>query len=367
VTQSAPVLHTATSLFCAALELSLKRWKLGFTNGDRFREVTVDAGNFEHLVLEVAKARRKLQVSDDVPLRTCYEAGRDGFWIHRRLVELGIDNIIVDPSSIQVNRRARRAKTDHLDVMSLTNMLVRYVRGERNVWQVVHVPSVVDEDARRLHRERERLTKEKTAHQTRVRALLALHGLRVQRLTSLQQVLDKVPEHLRAEIEREEERRKLVLEHLRRLDESREAAVAHAKLPAAGKIRDLEQLKGIGPRAATLLTGEFFGWRRFANGKQVGSCAGLTPTPYSSGDSNREQGISKAGSGRLRAMCIEIAWTWVRYQPESKLTVWFNSRFAKGSGRSRRLGIVAVARKLLIALWQYTEHGVIPEGAVMKA
>lgn len=367
MTQSAPNPSLSpTSHFCAAIELSAARWKLGFTVGDRVREITIDAGDFDRLKEEIARARRKLSVDPGVPLHTCYEAGRDGFWIHRKLLELQIRNIVVDPSSIQVNRRARRAKTDGLDVASLALLLLRHARGEKGVWQVVNVPSVQEEDARRLHREKQRLTTEKTGHQTRIRSLLALHGINLKNLSHLARVLDRLPEHIRAEIEREEERRKMVIEHLRRVENEREAAVAEAKIPAAAKITELQKLKGIGPGGAMVLVGEFFGWRRFTNRRQVGSCAGLTPTPYASGNLEREQGISKAGSGRLRAICIELAWLWVRYQPESKLTAWFNARFAKGGGRSRRLGIVALARKLLVALWQYLEQGVIPDGAILK-
>jgi transposase len=254
-----------------------------------------------------------------------------------------------------------------LDAESLVKLLVRYIRGEKGVWQVLRVPTPAEEDARRIHRERERLIRERTAHQSRIRSLFALHGIVVKSWLRAKELLERVPERIGSEIEREMERRELVTKQLIKLDKERVDSMKDASLPNAEKMHDLERLKGIGANGATVLISEFFGWREFKNGKQVGSCAGLTPTPFASGKLAIEQGISKAGSRRIRALSIELAWSWLRYQPQSALSRWFEERFAKGSGRSRRIGIVALARKLLVALWKYTAHGVIPEGAIMKA
>jgi transposase len=370
VTQTAPTgMLTPPTVLCAALELSVKKWKLAFTNGLRVRVVTIDAGDWSALEKQTAAARARFEVPEQQQLFTCYEAGRDGFWIHRELAAKGIQNVVVDSSSIQVSRRARRAKTDRLDAESLAMLLVRHVRGEKGVWQVVRVPTVNEEDARRLHRERERLTKERTGHTTRLKSLLALHGMKLSKLrySLLSPLLQKLPSNIGAEVVREMERLVLVEKQLEQLAGERLATVTDRTAPHADKIQRLEQLKALGPASATILVSELFGWRKFQNGKQVGACAGLAPTPYASGQLEREQGISKAGNKRVRTLCVEIAWGWLRFQPDSALTKWFNTRFAKGQSRSRRLGIVALARKLLVALWRYLEFGEVPNGAIMKA
>lgn len=368
MTQPAPVVMLSpSSIFCAALELSSTKWKVAFGSGERHRLATVDAGDWKSLFEEIGKARLRLGIDETTRLTTCYEAGRDGFWIHRELVSRGITSQVVDPSSIKVDRRARRSKTDTLDALSLLELLLRHARGERGVWRVLKVPTPEDEDARRLHRERERLIRERTGHTTRVKALLALQGLKLGDFRYADAVLSRLPPGLRAEVVREIERRTLVEKQLKTLAEERTVAIQKRQLPSAEKIELLEQLRAIGPTSASVLVAELFGWREFKNGKQVGACAGLTPTPYSSGEREREQGISKAGNRRVRTLCVEIAWQWLRYQPESQLSKWFEARFSKGGGRSRRLGIVALARKLLVALWRYTEFGLVPEGALMKA
>ncbi len=368
MTQPAPVgMNTAPSVFCASFELSASKWKLGFSDGARRKLATVDAKDWKAVEVEIARARQRFGIEEKAPLFSCYEAGRDGFWIHRELEKRSIRNIVVDPSSIEVSRRARRAKTDSIDAIGLVEKLVKYVRGDLTVWQVAKVPSVEEEDARRLHRERGRLTKERTGHIARVKSLLALVGLSLKNPRRIDAVEERVPPTMRAEIRREIERLILVDEQMKQLAAERTEAVRTQQLPHAEKVKQLEELKAIGPTSATVLVSELFGWRDFKNGKQVGACAGLVPTPYSSGEVEREQGISRAGNKRVRTLCVEIAWCWVRYQPDSALTKWFNARFAKGGGRSRRLGIVALARKLLVALWRYLEHGVVPEGAIVKA
>jgi transposase len=300
---------------------------------------------------------------------SCYEAGRDGFWLHRWLLEQGIHNVVVDSSSIEVNRRARRAKSDALDVAKLHEMLVRYVAGEKRVWRVVRVPSVQQEDERRVHRELERLKSERNAHVNRIRSLAVLHNVRLQAVggrgwaQQLEQLKGQLPAALWAEIERESVREKLVWEQMQALERSRKAQL---KAMEQGPLTALLKLRAIGLTSAWLLTRELFGWRRFSNRRQLAGCVGLNPSPYDSGQSQREQGISKAGNRRVRALLVEIAWYWLRYQPHSALSEWFNRRFGGGGKRMRRIGIVALARRLLIALWRYVEHGVIPPGAELK-
>jgi transposase len=366
VTQSAPpVMSIVKPIFCAAIELSLSKWKLAFSNGERERLVTINAGDWAAMDKEIAKARVKLGVEESTKLVTCYEAGRDGFWIHRQLIEFDIENLVVDPSSILVPRRARRRKTDSLDALGLVEQLVRHLRGDKKVWGIVRVPTIEEEDSRRPHRERERLVKERTGHITRVKSLLALHGMQADNVRRLDGQLEKLPPALRAEVVRELERLKLIDSQLK-LVTANSAEAQNIDASAAKKIELLERIKAIGPTTSRVLVTELFSWRDFKNGKQVGSFAGLTPTPNDSGKVEKEQGISKAGNRRVRTLCVEIAWVWLRYQPESTLAKWFNARFVSGGPRSRRLGIVALARKLLVALWRYLEEGLVPEGAVLK-
>jgi transposase len=357
-----------------ALELSNKKWKLGFSDGVKQRQVTIEAGNWLALHTEIDRAKEKFNLATGCRIVSCYEAGRDGFWIHRRLLEDGIDNLVVDSSSIEVNRRSRRAKTDGVDVKGLLRLLIRYWQGERAVMSVVRVPTVEEEDDRRLHRERERLLTERGSHSARIKSLLVAHGLRLEiRRDFLEQLSSAssgggypLGAELKAELEREYKRYQLVDEQIKGLEAQQQARVAEPQGPALEQIALLLMLKGVGQQSSWILVMEFFSWRGFKNQRQVGACAGLTPTPYNSGDSEREQGISKAGNRRVRTLMIELSWMWLRYQPDSALSQWFERRFAHGGKRMRRIGIVALARKLLIALWRYVEEGLVPEGAVFK-
>lgn len=354
-----------------AFELAQRHWRLAFTDGEgRPRLVTLEGGDRVAVRTAMAKARTHFGLDEATAVVSCYEAGRDGFWLHRWLLECGIENLVVDSGSIEVNRRQRRAKTDRLDALKLLSMLMRYVGGERRVWTVLHVPTVEQEDARRPHRERERLERERLAHSNRIRGLLMLHNLRVktiggpkwrQRLTALRAHL---PAQLWAEIGRENDRLTLLLEQIRALEAERAQSVAQAG-PAQEKTTKLVKLVSIGPTSAWVLAREVF-WRTLRNRREVANCAGLAPTPYASGESAHEQGISKAGNRRVRVLTVQLAWCWLRYQPRSALAQWFNARFADGGSRIRRIGIVALARRLLIALWRYVEYGVIPEGATLK-
>jgi transposase len=305
-------------------------------------------------------------------VHSCYEAGRDGFWLHRFLESQGVHNIVVDSSSIEVKRRGRRRKTDRLDAGKLVSMLIRWQQGEQNVWSVVQVPSVADEDRRQLHRDLLELKAERTQHTNRIKGLLAGCGLAVPRIDAhFPEMLAKlrtwdgqaVPAELQQRLVREHERWQLVDRQIKDLSNERVRRIRTSKDKSVAKVRQLLRLRGIGANSAWLYVMEFFGWRRIRNRKQLAALAGLTPTPHQSGDSNHEQGISKAGNRRLRTMAVEIAWCWLQYQPDSALSQWYQKRFAKGSSRQRRIGIVALARKLLVALWRYLESGEVPAGA----
>jgi transposase len=357
-----------------ALELSDKKWKLALSDGNKKRIVTIAAGDLVTLGEAVAKAKARFGMPGGVPIVSCYEAGRDGFWLHRYLVHCGVANVVVDASSIEVNRRARRAKTDRVDVEQLLRLLIRYHHGEKRVWSVVHVPSVEEEDARRLHRELERLKKERTGHRNRIQALLVSQGVRLQPRHDLLERLEAarlwdgaaLPPDLQAEVRREDERLRSVDEQIRALEAEQARRLEAAATPCHQQVAQLMRLRGIGLTSAWVFVMEYFGWRQFHNRKEVAALAGLTPMPYASGDSARDQGISKAGNRRIRSLMIQIAWGWLRYQPHSALSVWFNTRFALGGKRMRRIGIVALARRLLIALWRYVQSGAIPEGASLK-
>ncbi|MBP0639905.1 IS110 family transposase [Cupriavidus sp. AcVe19-6a] len=361
---------TITGWLYMAFELGEKSWKLSLGDGvcGPSRHTLV-AGDLNAVLHVIAKAKARCGLARQAPVRSCYEAGRDGFWLHRWLTEHGIVNLVVDSASIEVNRRARRAKTDRLDGDKLLSMLMRYYAGERRVWAVARIPTEEQEDERRLHRELSRLKQERTAHSNRIRSLLVLHNLRVPRIGGRSwnhwwnDHGSQLPAGLGAEIEREVARLALVVAQVKTIETQQHKAVKTGAQPA---IALLARLGGIGVGSAWVLIKELFGWRHFHNRREVAGCLGLAPTPYSSGESQLEQGISKAGNKRSRWIMIELAWTWLRYQPTSKLTQWFNERFAPGSKRMRRVGIVALARRLAIALWRYLEYGEIPPGASLK-
>jgi transposase len=356
-----------------AFELGWSEWKLAFSPGvgvpARLR--TIGARQVERLAVEIAKAKQRLGLPEDAVVRSCYEAGRDGFWLHRYLTSQGIDNRVVDSASIEVNRRARRAKSDRLDARKLLGQLLRYHHGEERVWAVVVVPGVAEEDKRQLHRELLALKGERTEHVNRIKGLLAGCGLAVAvdarflgRLDALRTWDGQaLPSALRARLEREYARWGLVDEQIRSLEKQRVQRIRENPTEEVRKVRRLLQLAGVGPNSAWLLVHELFGWRRFQNRRQRAALAGLAPTPYQSGPSHHEQGISKAGNPRLRAMLVEVAWGWLRWQPRSRLSRWYQERFGNGTSRYRRVGIVALARKLLLALWRYVETGEVPEGA----
>jgi transposase len=363
------------SLFLA-FELGKDKWKLGFTIGvaQLPRERTISAGDVARLQQEIARAKQRFGLPADAPVVSCYEAGRDGFWLHRCLRAHGITNHVIDSASIEVNRRQRRAKTDRLDVRKLLTMLLRHMAGERKVWSVVRVPSIEEEDRRQLHRDMLTAKRDRTRVINRIKGLLAGHGVQLALQGDVEAQLDQVhqwdgsplPSALRTRLKRAWQQVGFLTAHLQTLEAERRALLRRREDPVLDQVRQLFTLRGIGVNSAWLYVMEFFAWRDFQTPKQVGALAGLTPTPSQSGQSRRELGIAKAGNRHIRAMAIEIAWAWRRFQPASALSQWYERRFGAGSARLRKLGIVALARKLLIALWRFLKTGVLPEGAVLK-
>jgi len=367
----------SSSTLLLAFELGQKTWKLGFAVGftDRPWVREISGGDTRALIEEVKRAKRQLGLRPDAPVVSCYEAGRDGFWLHRFLVSIGIQSHVIDSSSIRVDRRARRIKTDRLDVCELLKMLVRFTAGEPKVWSVVHVPNLLDEDARARHRELRTLVKERTRCTNRIKGLLMNHGIRLsavgrQFLPWLETARlwdgTPVPAGVRQRLTREYERRELAHRQILALETEQRVVVRTAKDKALAQIQQLADLRGIGTKSATVLAREFFAWRQFRSRRQVGALAGLTPGRFQSGDTDRDTGISKAGNRYVRAVAIELAWSWLRHQRNSTLSRWYERRFGRGSPRARKVGIVALARKLLIALWQYLDFDVMPEDARLK-
>ena len=367
-----PTISTTPVLYLS-LELGQKNWKLAFTVGlgQKPRLRTIAARDTDALMAEIRAARKRFGLPEHAAVASCYEAGRDGFWLHRFLLSQKIENLVVDSSSIEVNRRKRRAKSDRLDAVKLVEMLIRYCNGERKVWSIIRVPAVADEDRRQLHRELIELKAERMAHVNAIKGLLAGLGLQAsvdedfpERLEQLRQWDGSaVPEGLRGRLLREFERWRLVGRQVHELEKERTEAIRAGAGPEVEQVRQLLNLKGIGENGAWLLVNELFAWRRFENRRQLGSLAGLTPTPYDSGESRREQGISKAGNRRVRWMMVQLSWGWLQYQPDSELSRWYRRRFGDGNSRVRKIGIVALARKLLIALWRYLETGEPPAWA----
>lgn len=359
-----------------AFELGKEKWKLGFSIGlgQHPRRRVIDGGDLQALSKEIRLGKRRLGLTEEAPVKSCYEAGREGFWLHRYLLTKGIENLVVDSASIEVNRRARRAKTDKLDVGKLLNMLMRYHSGEQRVWSVVHIPSIEAEDQRHLHRHLAALKVDRTRHICRIKGWLASQGVNMpvgadflERLAAIR-LWDssRLPVGLRTRLEREYAALQSVKAQIKELQTERAELLDQSNDPSVDQVRQLLKLRGLGENSSWLFVMEFFGWRKFRNRREGGGLAGLSPTPYQSGGESREQGISKAGNRLVRAMAIEIAWCWVRYQPDSALTRWYQARFGQGGKRMRKVGIVALARKLLIALWRYLETGEIPAGAQLK-
>lgn len=370
-----------------AIELSATKWKLAFVDrfGRKPRVRTVDAGDLEQLQAEIDTAKRAFGMDSQTGVVSCYEAGRDGFWVHRCLLSMGIENHVVEASSIQVNRKKRRAKTDRIDAEMIVAALVRFQAGDRLACRMIRIPDAEAEDARNLNREMRTIKTEKTRHTNRIKSLLAAQGITSVSIdrdfeTFLKEARtadgNPLGPVLKDRLEREFVRLSLAVEQIRTLQKQqaemlRLAAkeieqVERAKRESSRLAQiaaQLGELSGIGPVTSWTLAAEVFSWRDIKNRRQLGSLAGLTPTPHASGNEEKEQGISKSGRGEIRVLMIEIAWGWLTFQPQSELSKWFRKRFGDGTARSRKRGIVALARKLLVALGKYVRTGEIPAGA----
>jgi transposase len=375
-----PIVGDIGTIF-VAIELSQRSWLVTLHSPDRDRISRHKLEGGDHgclLALLEGVRERAARVRGSAPaVVSCYEAGYDGFWLHRRLTAAGVTNFVFDPASIAVEQRGRRAKTDRIDGELLLRTLMAYRRGEPRVVRVVRVPSPEQEDARRDTRERGRLITEQTAHTNRIKALLRLVGMaagnprRADWLAWLERQRDwagePVPPRLRAELAREHARLMRVREQLAALAQAPIAAEVPADAARMAERRDLlQRLKGLGPAFAAVLTNEVF-YKDFCNRREVAGYCGLAPSPWRSGGIAREQGISKAGNPRARQTAIELAWLWLRHQPDSALSQWFRERTSQASGRLRRIAIVALARKLVVALWRYLVTGLVPAQAALKA
>lgn len=366
---------TSTLLF--AFELGERTWKLGFTvgMGQRPRIRSVPAGALDRVWMEIAEAKRRFHLAADTPAISCYEAGRDGFWLHRALVAQGVTNHVVDSSSIEVNRRARRTKSDRLDLGGLLTLLARWVAGDQRCWRVVRVPADHDEDARHLHRTWEAVQQDRTRLINRLQGLLVTAGVRVKvsgdflaRVAAVRRWDDTpLPAGVQARLTRTWAQLDFLTTQLAELEAARLALAPDPQTLTGRAVTQLQTLRAIGPIGAWVLTTEIFGWRQIRNGRQLGALVGLVPALYQSGETARDLGITRAGNKHVRRLMVQLAWSWLRYQPASALAQWYARRFGGGGRRARRIGIVALARKLLLALWRYLETGMVPEGAVTKA
>ena len=374
-------IRTQFGAIFASLELSRSNWlvtSLSPGKGEKMSKHGVTAGDTAELMKLFAELKRKaaIRTGQTYPIITIQEAGLDGFWLHRVLQQEGIESHVVDPASIATPRRRRRAKTDRLDGETLLRACLAYKRGEPRVCAMVVAPSPEEEDRRRLCRERRTMIEERITHVNRIKGLLFAQGisdyapLRRDRRTRLAALRTgdgrELPSHLRAQIDRELERIELLLEHIKTVEAAQDALLAATSNPtgqqaAPEPVAMLLALRGVGANFAAVLWSEAF-YRQFSNRRQVAAYAGLAATPWQSGGIRHEQGVSKAGNPRLRTTMIQLAWLWIRHQPQSALTRWFKERSQQG----RKRAIVALARKLLVALWKYVTAGVVIEGAVMK-
>ena len=375
--QSTASMSTHPLTLFVAFELGERTWKLGFTTGlrQRPRVRQIPAGAVDRVLAEVTRAKVRVGVPVAAPVVSCYEAGRDGFWLHRYLVAPGVTNYVVDSSSIEVPRRARRAKTDKLDLVSLLRLLARYVAGDRGAWRVVRVPSVAAAEARHAERSWATVQAERTRVINRLKGVWTTAGVRLRLDASFLERLATarlwdgtlVPPGLQARLRRSWAQLAFLTEQRQALKTARAAQELDATTATGRAVTALQTVTGIGPIGAWVLATESFGWRQIRNGRELGALVGLVPAPFQSGETSHDLGITRAGNKHVRRVMVQLAWSWLRYQPNSALAQWYQRRFGDGGRRMRRIGIVALARKLLIALWRLVKDGVIPEGAVVKA
>ena len=374
-------IHTDLRAIFVSLELSRKTWLITSLSpgaGEKMSKHALEAGDIAGLLARFAQLREKARArtGQDYPVITIQEAGLDGFWIHRVLQSEGIESWVVDAASILVSRRRRRAKTDRIDGETLVRTLLAYKRGEPRVCSMVKAPTPEEEDRRRVCRERKTLTAERVEHINRIKGLLFAQGigdyepLRRNRRARLDELKTgdgrPLPAHLKAQISRELDRLEIILAQVKAVEADRDAMLEPVAEQASTPATMIAQLKGIGPEFAGVLWSEGL-FRHFDNRRQLAAYAGLAPTPWKSGKIDHEQGVSKAGNPRLRTTMIQVAWLWLRHQPDSALSLWFLERVQRNGGRLKKTTIVAMARKLLVALWRYATSGVVIEGAVLKA
>jgi transposase len=371
--------NNASPVVYLAIELSASSWVVACRqpqNG-KVKLHRMDAGDCQTLLALISDLRRQAaaKFGVDAIIASCFEAGRDGFWLHRLLLAHGVINHVVEPTSILVTRGARRAKTDRLDALGLLRVLAATFAGDHDACRVVNVPSVSEEDAKRPHREREYLVQERVRIENRIAALLATQGIAKRpSLRSWEADLNAartgdgraVPPLLKAELNRLRRRLVITLDMIREVEAERQEALETQGDEAARTIGALRKIRGIGENFAAVLTREIF-YRSFENRRQIASYLGLAPTPFQSGGMDRDRRINRAGNSRARKTLIQLAWLWLRYQPESGLAQWFRQRVGDLQGRTRRIAIVAMARKLLIAIWRFAKFGILPEGAVVAA
>lgn len=329
-----------------AFELGDKKWKLGFSNGSKQRLKTVDALDTKQVLEEISKAKEKLGLAKECPVTSCYEAGWAGFWLARWLEGVGIVNYVLDSAAIEVTRKAKQTKTDRVDVEKLISLLIRYCSGEKKAIRIVRVPAPKEEDRRHLDRERDCLVKERGRHWVRIKSLLRSNGIRIEQKQAFEKQLESLRcwnnkplgSELKERLLREWRRHEQVDQQIKHLEKKQKRWVQSPQSQAHEQIAQLMILKSVGYQSSWRLVMEFFSWRNFKNRRELASLAGLTPTPYDSGESQREQGISKSGNRRVRTLMIELAWLWVQHQPNSELTIWFEQRFGQGGKRHRRVG-----------------------------
>lgn len=377
--QASAAIHVSLAAIFVSLELSRSKWlvtSISPDSGGKMSKREVAAGESAKLLGWLRELQRKAEARSGrrFPLVVIQEAGLDGFWIHRVLEAEGIESHVVDPASIAISRRRRRAKTDRIDGEALVRALLAYQRGEPRVCAMVRVPTPEEEDRRRLSRERQALTNERIRHVNRIKGLLFSQGvsgyepLRRDRRVRLEECKTGdghiLPAHLKAQIGRELDRLELLLEQIKAVEAARNAMLSAAQVVSPAPTM-LLNLKGVGPEFAAVLWSEGLS-RHFDNRRQVAAYAGLAPTPWQSGSVDHDQGVSKSGNPRLRTTLIQMAWLWVRHQPHAALTLWFRDRVKKNGGRLKKTTIVALARKLLVALWKYVSAGVVIEGAIIK-
>lgn len=374
-----PTNNASPPIVYLAIELSASSWVVACRQPmtEKIKMHRMDAGDCEALLALASNLRRKAaaEFGDDAMVVSCFEAGRDGFWLHRLLLTHGVINYVVEPTSILVTRGARRAKTDRLDAQGLLRVLAAIFTGDHDACRVVNVPSVAEEDAKRPNREREHLVQERVRIENRIAALLATQGISKRpSLRSWEADLNaiqtgdgrSIPPFLKAELNRLRRRLVITLDMIREVEAERQQAIEAQDDAASRTIGALCKLRGIGENFAAILTREVF-YRSFENRRQIASYLGLAPTPFQSGGMDRDRRINRAGNSRARKTLIQLAWLWLRYQPESSVAQWFRQRVGALQGRTRRIAIVAMARKLLIAIWRFAILGIVPEGAIVAA